>query len=109
VAASGAEGLTSVHVKLGTSAQNPRTYTIRLHFAELNAVEPGDRIFSVSVQGKQEFAAVDVVREAGGRNRSLVKEVKGARVGDDLRIELTPQASSKLPAVLSGIEIQAED
>ncbi|WP_202921855.1 outer membrane protein assembly factor BamB family protein [Anatilimnocola aggregata] len=109
VVASGVEGLTSVKVKLGTSAKSPRIYTVRLHFAELNEVLPGERAFSVSMQGKEAIASVDVVRDAEGKNRSVVKEVKGVRVGDDLLIELTPHSASKWPTLLSGIEIQAED
>jgi outer membrane protein assembly factor BamB len=109
VAASGAEGLTSLKVKLGTSDENERTYTLRLHFAELEEAEAGDRVFAVKVQGEQAFPAVDIVKEAGGRSRALVKEIKGVTVGDALLIELAPLASSKLPALLAGVELQIED
>jgi outer membrane protein assembly factor BamB len=108
VASSGAEGLTSVKMKLGTSSTSPLTYTLRLHFAELADVQPGERVFSVHVQGKPKLTDLDVVQEAGGRNRVLVKEIKGVTVGDFLQIELVPQAASKRPTMLSGIELEVE-
>lgn len=109
VASSGAEGLTSVKIKLGTAGDKPQTYTLRLHFAELGDVEPGERIFDVSVHGKPKLVGLDVAQDAGGRNRVLVKEIKGVTVGDFLLIELNPQADSKHPALLSGIELDAEE
>jgi len=108
VASSGAEGLTSLRVKLADDGQT-RKYTVRLHFAEPNPVEPGERVFGVSVQGRPVINALDVAKEAGGRNRSLVKEVSGVLVGDELVIEMKPAAGSKFQAsLLSGVEIQAE-
>jgi hypothetical protein len=109
VVSSGAEGLTSVKMKLGTSGTTPQTYTLRLHFAELADVQPGERVFDVSVQGKPKLSDLDVVQEAGGKNRAVVKEIKGVTVGDFLLIELTPQASSKFPTMLSGIELEVEE
>jgi hypothetical protein len=49
------------------------------------------------------------VREAGGRNVALVKELAGVTVGDSLLIELTPTAGAKLPAIVAGIELQVEE
>jgi len=109
VAASGAKSLTSLSVKLGTSDKQPRPYTVRLHFAEPDDVQPGERVFNISLQGKTAVASLDVVKEAGGRHRALVKEFSGVRVGDDLTIRFAPNASAKVPAaVLCGVEIQAE-
>ena len=108
VAASGAKGLTSLKIKLGTSDKQPRSYTVRLHFAEPDDVRTGDRTFDVHLQGKQALASLDVVKEAGGRNRALVKQFAGVQVGDDLVIELTPTTSKLRAAVLSGVEIQSE-
>lgn len=109
VAASGAEGLTAVKIKLGTSATSPQTYTLRLHFAELADVDAGERVFTVSVQGKPQLVDLDVVAEAGGRNRALVKEIKGVTVGDFLLIELTPPANAKNPTLISGFELDVEE
>jgi len=109
VVASGAQGFTSAKIKLGTSGASPRTYTLRLHFAELDDVQPGERVFDVSVQGKPKLTDLDVVQEAGGRYRSLVKELRGVTVGDSLLVELAPQNTSKHPAMLSGVELEVED
>ncbi|MCI0360564.1 MAG: malectin, partial [Planctomycetaceae bacterium] len=109
VAASGAKGLTSLSIKLADKTDAPRKYTVRLHFMEPDDVQPGERVFSVKVQGQPAVSALDVVREAGGRNRSLVKEIAGVEVSDWLEIELAADAQAKVPAsVLSGVEIVAE-
>ncbi len=109
VAASGVKGLTSLKIKLGTTDEEPRDYSVRLHFAEPDDVRPGDRTFNVSLQGKQTLTALDVVKEAGGRNRALVKEFADVQVGDELVIEFIPNPTAKYQAsILSGVEIQAE-
>lgn len=109
VAASGAKGLTSLEIKLADKNAAPRKYTVRLHFAEPNDVQPGQRLFAVRLQDRTVLPALDVAQEAGGRNRSLVKEFSDIEVKDRLVVELTPDATAKLQsAVLSGIEIQAE-
>ncbi len=109
VAASGAKGLTALRIKLAGGDEQPRKYTLRLHFAEPDDVQPGERVFAVSVQGRPAIAALDVVKEAGGQFISLVKEIRGVEVADELTIEFSPAATSKaLASVLSGIEIQAE-
>jgi hypothetical protein len=109
VAASGAKGLTSLSIKLAESAGAPRKYTVRLHFAEPDDVEPGERVFGVTIQGKSAFQRLDVAGEAGGRNRSLVKEIKGVEASDRLVIELAATDDAKVrETLLSGIELQAE-
>ena len=108
-AASGAKGLSSLIVKLAEPGVAPRNYKVRLHFLEPDDVPPGERVFSVSVQGKKVLQSLDVVQEAGGKNHSLVKEFGGVAVTDDLVIEFDPDPTAKVrAAVLSGIEVQAE-
>ena len=115
VASSGAKGLTSLTVALAKSADQAqptaaRAYTIRLYFAEPDDVQPGERLFDVKIQGQAALTALDVVKEAGGRNRAVVKEFTDVQVAEELLIQLTPQADCKQPAsILSGIEIQAEN
>jgi hypothetical protein len=109
VAASGAKGLSSLIVKLAEAGTAPRNYKVRLHFLEPDDLRPGERVFSVSLQGKRVLSSFDVVQDAGGRNHSLVKEFGGIAVTDDLVIELAPDPTAKVrAAVLSGIEVQAE-
>jgi hypothetical protein len=38
----------------------------------------------------------------------LVKEVRGMMIGERLRLELSSAESSKLPAILAGLELQQE-
>lgn len=109
VAGSGAKGVTSLKIKLGTSNKQPRAYSVRLYFAEPDDVQIGDRIFSVTLQGQSALRSLDVLKESGGRYHTLVKDFSGIQVGDELTIGLTPDSESKQPAsILSGIEIQAE-
>jgi outer membrane protein assembly factor BamB len=109
VAASGAKGLTKLTVKLAERPGATHKYTVRLHFMEPDDVEPGERVFGVAVQGAPAIEALDVAREAGGTNRSLVKEIASVEATDRIIIDLAPAATSKVPAaVLSGIEVQIE-
>ncbi len=85
-----------------------RTFTVRLHFAELEDVKPGRRVFDVTIQGKTVIQGLDVVAAAGGRRRALVREVKGVRATETLRVGLVPAKTSTHPAILSAVEIEAE-
>ena len=87
--------------------EQPRPYTVRLFFAETEEYEIGERLFNVSIQGGQVLEAFDIVKEAGGINRLVVKEFKGINVKDDLRITLTPTAEGQAAPLLCGIEIIA--
>jgi outer membrane protein assembly factor BamB len=88
--------------------EQPRPYTVRLFFAETEKDEIGRRLFNVSIQDQQVLQAFDIVKEAGGINRPVVKEFKGINVKDDLRITLTPAAESQAGPLLCGIEIISE-
>ena len=88
--------------------EQPKPYTVRLYFAETEEIEIGRRLFNVSIQDKLVLEAFDIVREAGGINRPLVKEFKGINVKDDLRITLNPAKESQIDPLLCGIEIIAE-
>ncbi|MHC4229554.1 MAG: outer membrane protein assembly factor BamB family protein, partial [Planctomycetota bacterium] len=87
----------------------PRPYTVRLYFAETEGYKIGQRLFNVSLQGRQVMENFDVVKEAGGTNRLVVKEFKGIKVKDDLRVTLTPAIPGKAGPLLCGIEIIAEN
>jgi hypothetical protein len=88
--------------------EQPRPYTVRLFFAETEEDAIGRRLFNVSIQDQQVLETFDIVKEAGGINRLVVKEFKGINVKDDLRITLTPPAESQAGPLLCGIEIIAE-
>ena len=109
VAASGGKGLRSLKVTLAGGATDEVSYTLRLHFAECDGLPAGERVFSVSLQGQLAAKDLDIAKEAGGPNKALVKEFKGVKVKDALRMDLTPAEHSKLKApLLCGVEIIAE-
>ncbi len=106
VAASGVEGVSSVTIRLNQSKTQAGTYTVRLHFSEPDALQSGERVFSVALQGKQVLEKLDLVREAGQRHLALVKEFPGIRAVGDLRIEL--KATTGKP-ILCGVEVAADE
>jgi outer membrane protein assembly factor BamB len=83
-------------------------YTVRLCFAELEAMKPGERVFDVSIQGRKVLENFDVVRAAGAANRSLIKQFSGVRVADKLRIDFQCRPGSKAPPFICGVEAVEE-
>jgi outer membrane protein assembly factor BamB len=109
IGASGAKGVQSVAITLGRESDRKRTYTVRLYFVEPDRVKAGQRVFNVSLQGKEVLANLDIVKEAGGPNRTLVKEFKGVQVARDLTVTFTPSPSAaNRVAIVCGIEVVAE-
>jgi hypothetical protein len=107
VVASGARGLRSLTLTLARNGGPERAYTVRLYFLEPDHLDPGRRVFDVSLQGKKALTAFDVCAAAGGPNRGVVKEFTGVRVTRDLTVTLTP-AGGSAPPVLCGVEAVAE-
>jgi hypothetical protein len=90
-------------------AAPPRRYTVRLHFAEPEDAAAGERVFDVSVQGEKRLRRYDIVREAGGARRPVVRTFRGVGVRDVLEIGLEPsRPGAGRPPVLGGIELVAE-
>lgn len=107
VAGSGVEGATSVTLSLSaTEPKTPQSYTVRLHFAEPDDAQPGERVFDIALQGKPMAENVDIARESGGNLVSIVREFKGVEAGRSLKLDLTARVGR---AVLSGIEVVAVD
>jgi len=89
----------------------PRLFTVRLHFAEIDDVQPGQRVFDVAVQGKTVFKGLDIAGEAGGKNRTLVKKLSHVEASDQIVIELTPQgqpSDGRVSPTISGVEVVQE-
>jgi outer membrane protein assembly factor BamB len=101
--ASGAKGLRSLSVPLAAG----RTYTVRLYFIEPDRLPPGRRRFDVALQGRPVLKDFDISREAGGPNRTLVKEFKGIKVAKELTVTLRPSDPASVP-VLCGVEALAD-
>ena len=109
VAASGARNVTAATLTLcqQNSAQ-PRSYTLRLHFAEVDEVKPGERVFRVRLQDGQPSAEIDIVKDVGPMT-ALVKEFRGVAVRDKLKVSLEPRGAADSPGpVLCGIEVVAD-
>ena len=85
-----------------------RTFTVHLHFAELEDVTPGRRVFDVRIQGRTVIRNLDVVAAAGGPGKALVREVKGVKAAEEITLALVPSKTGTLPAILSAVEIEPE-
>jgi hypothetical protein len=129
VAASGAEGIESIRIALGQqesagdkategkqaspselATSRRHSCQVRLYFSEPNReVQPGERIFSVALQGQTVLPDFDIVKAAGGSNRAVVTEFIGIRVEKELEISLRPSALSEIGLpILCGVEVVAE-
>ena len=51
-----------------------KTYTVRLHFAETYWTAAGQRIFNVSINGKQVLSNFDIIAAAGAANKATVQQ-----------------------------------
>jgi len=95
------------------SAKPPRTYspmpyTVRLYFLEPDELKSGQRVFSVALQGRSVLENLDIARDAGGNNRSMVKEFNGVIIEKDLDLTFTRASGTQAGPILSGIELIAE-
>lgn len=90
--------------------ETPRPYTVRLHFAEVKDLDPGQRVFDVFIQGQEVLSRFDIARAASGPRRPIVREFRGIEIEEDLRISLKPSAPAVSHGpILCGIELLAED
>ena len=108
---SGARGLGQLKLPLAEPVDGTARYTVRLALAELDHDTPGKRVFDVKLQGKVVAEGLDVVKEAGAKNRALVKEFKGIDADDELTLELVPKSPKPSPdemPVLQAIEVERE-
>lgn len=106
VAASGVIGLTSLTIPLSGEGDQSRRYTVRLHFLEPDSLEAGQRVFDVHLQGQAVLENLDVVAQAGGSQRALVKEFTGIEAQEALVVDFTARAGEPL---ICGVEVVAED
>ena len=89
----------------------PRPHTVRLHFLEPDDVREGERVFDVRLQGRTVVTGLDVVHEAGGRRRALVKEWRDVPAERTVVVELVPKgraATERTVPVLSAVEVVAQ-
>ena len=99
--------------QLNLSGTKPgvKPYTVRLYFAEPTNDRAGARVFNVILGGKVVLKDFDVFAEAGGRNKALVKEVRGVPAIQNLVLEFIPKSENVTGSnspILCGLEIVAE-
>ncbi len=114
VGGSAVEGMTKLSVGLVPQTKkkdertwDSRTYTVRLYFAELEDTAPGERVFSVLVQGQEVLSEFDIVKAAKGTRSTIYREFTGIKATDLLEIELVSSGESK-NTLLNGVEIFEE-
>ena len=100
ILASSAEGLDEFTLK----NVKPGLYTVRLFFAETGNSQPGERVQSVAVQGRDAVRDMDIAAEAGGKLRGLVREFMDVEIDNVFRLSLTARQGRTL---ISGIELIA--
>jgi len=109
VAASGIESPAKITIKLASSKSLPRTYTVRLHFAEPGRAKKGQRLFHVAIMGRTVLRNFDVAAEAGAPLTPVVKVFRRIAVKDKLLITLAPAEGAGIARpVLCGVEVVAE-
>ena len=87
----------------------PKTYTVRLHFAELEDVKAGERVFDVKIQDNVVLKDFDIVKAAGRPRVAVVKQFEGIRATDTMKIELVPKAQQVAAApILSALELAVQ-
>ncbi len=83
-----------------------RVYTVRLHFAETNNYRPGDRVFSISINGQTVLPAFDILAAAGAINRAVIREFAAKADGNGfLTIRFQHVSGGDPNAKVDGIEI----
>jgi hypothetical protein len=82
-----------------------QTYTVRLHFAELNEKEPAKRVFNVSINGKTVLTDFDIFQESGGRYKAMVKQFTGIVPEEGGKITIGIDKGKVGTPQVNGIEI----
>jgi len=109
--ASGFENVQRLRIRLVGDGQEPRNYTVRLHFADTEHTEPGRRVFDVSLTGQATLEALkdfDIIRAAGGPNRAVVKEFKNIRVASYLHVDFKASKGRGLLCAIEALHTSGE-
>jgi len=106
--ASAAQGVSRVAIPLLEPADGAATYRVRLWFCDPENDEPAKRVFDVKIQGRTVLADFDIAKEAGGRNRALVKQFDNVEVTGQLAIHFVPKTADPEPQqapIVQAIEV----
>jgi hypothetical protein len=79
------------------------SYTVRLHLAELNFSNPGQRVFHVLANGQPVVENVDIVAASGGKNKAIVREFT-AKAGEDGKLVISFKGVKDI-GTANGIEV----
>ncbi len=99
VAASAIFGVRKIRIPVEKKGK----YQIKLIFLEPKSVKPGERVFSVLLQGNLVVKKLDVVNAAGGTKRTLKKQFSVILQNGFIDVEL--QRLGEMPTIISGVEI----
>ncbi len=106
---SGIKGVRRLKIPVLAPGDGKAAYTVRLHFAELDNVEPGKRVFNVAVNGRPALKGVDIVKEARGVRKALVKEIKSVEAEEAIQIDFSAKIGRPAPdqmPLIQGVEIE---
>ena len=87
--------------------QNTR-YTVKLYFAEIENTLGESRVFNIAIQDETVLKDFNIVKEAGGQNKLIIKTFEGIEIGNKLSIGLSSSNNKSIP-LLSGIELLEEN
>jgi len=82
-----------------------KTYTVQLHWAETKYNESGRRTFNVDINDKRYFSDIDIFKEAGGKDISVVKQITGIVPDDNGTIDIHLAPGQKGMPFINGIEV----
>jgi len=106
----GCFGLRKCEIPLINSSfgEEAGVYTVRLGFASPST----RRSFDIQIQDQLVMENLDILKEAGGVNKAVIKEFKGIAVEENLSVELIPAVSDpdmEQSPVINFIEVIRED
>ncbi len=109
--ATGIRGMERCSLPLLSEGQKPASYTAVLYFVAAAGTAGASSTVDIRLQGTTVASGLDVLKEAGGTGRPLVRRFKGIDVERDLVVEVLPAGSEQAAAsqpVLAGIEVIRE-
>jgi hypothetical protein len=107
---SGCQAETDLKFRLVEQSGAAASYTVRLHFAEPEEIEPGERLFDVLLQGEPVLKGFDIVQAAGAPRRAVVKAFANVRVIGELNVGLrSATATPSQKPILCAIEAVREE
>ena len=111
---SGCIGLSRCEVPLidDVWGEKPGVYTVELGFNAPSGDRAGQRRFDVKLQGDIVLDGFDIIREADGSDKAVIKEFKGVKVNNVLTVELSSESINptiKEAPIINFIKVVRED